>query len=51
MKAAFSNLGKAGGHRAMAKATIPLEVLEDTSDKGLREFIRTRFLTQLRTSS
>ena len=51
LKAAFSNLGKAGGHRAMAKATIPLEVLEDTSDKGLREFIRTRFLTQLRTNS
>ena len=50
MKAAFSGLGKAGGHRAMAKATISLDVLKDSSGKGIREFIRARFLAHLRTS-
>jgi nanoRNase/pAp phosphatase (c-di-AMP/oligoRNAs hydrolase) len=54
MKAAFSSLGKAGGHRAMAKAIISLDALKDTSDQGLREFINKRFiriLAHLRASS
>jgi nanoRNase/pAp phosphatase (c-di-AMP/oligoRNAs hydrolase) len=51
LRAAFSGVGKAGGHRSMAKATVPLSALGDTSEKALREFIETRFLAHLRGGS
>ncbi len=49
LRAAFSGVGKAGGHRSMAKATIPLSALEDTSEQALREYVKTRFLAHVRT--
>jgi nanoRNase/pAp phosphatase (c-di-AMP/oligoRNAs hydrolase) len=51
MREAFGGLGSAGGHRAMAKAVVPLDDLNrevDTSDaRALRDYIAGRFFNAL----
>jgi len=51
VRAAFGDLGAAGGHRAMAKAVIPLvdwrAELGDLTAEGLRQGLMERFLRAL----
>lgn len=51
VRAAFGDLGAAGGHRAMAKAVIPLvdwrAELGDLTAEGLRQGVMERFLRAL----
>ncbi len=44
MRAAFSSVGSAGGHRSMAKAVIPLDSLDEKDSADPRQFVRSRFL-------
>ena len=52
VRRAFGEVGRAGGHRAMAKAVIRLRDwqarVSDSSDEGLRKAIVARFLQALR---
>ncbi len=47
-RVAFSEYGSAGGHRSMAKAVIPLKVLEKKGIKGMRQFVKRVFLQNYR---
>ncbi len=50
IRAAFSAYGSAGGHRSMAKAVIPLDILDEKQAKDLKKFVRQRFLLAYRDS-
>ena len=47
-RSAFSEYGSAGGHRSMAKAVIPLKVLEAKDYKRLKQFVKKTFLRSYR---
>jgi nanoRNase/pAp phosphatase (c-di-AMP/oligoRNAs hydrolase) len=47
-RTAFSDYGSAGGHRSMAKAVIPMDVLQEKGVKSLKEFVRRTFLRNYR---
>ena len=55
VKEAFAELGSAGGHRAMAKAVIPLKAYEEkfgkATDKDVRRFIEKHFTKAIKEKS
>jgi nanoRNase/pAp phosphatase (c-di-AMP/oligoRNAs hydrolase) len=55
VKEAFGEIGSAGGHRAMAKAVIPLKSYEEKfgkpADKNIKDFIKKSFIKAMKEKS